>query len=167
MSETPAKRVVKGSKNRGAERFFSDKKLGPLNGVYDEKGAYHEGLSEEQKIEQGYQYPYVQKIDFTKSEEDRKKLAKIAKPSKRITGWLGSDVKRNDFRTTLIVHLLNRKKDKDFKTTYTFKDVAEHEVQAVLSTIIRVKDDDKHDKFSNYYSKYFYAGKTYLGGSRG
>jgi hypothetical protein len=188
--ETPAPSVVKdstfkpkGGKNQKYFPFRSEKGTQPLNDVtvYDEKTREHimlKGLTDDQKIAEGYQPPFAYEngLDakgnpigrFKKDSFDRKELNRIAKNRERITGWLWTDAiaKRHQPVGTLIVHLKNfrRGKDfKDFKTTHSFAQVKESEIVSVLSTIVRLDRNKKDDKVLNYVTKYYFNGKTIHG----
>lgn len=171
-TETPAK-VVKGSTSKKyMAAFFSDKNTRPYNDiqVYNEKKRQFvtiEGISEDEKIKEGTRPPYQVVPSFKKTLHEREEW-KLVHSNKRLPGgWMSSNANGHSYaKHTLIVHLANKKKDPDFKTTYTFKDVKEPEIWQVLSLIIKLDRNNENDVHLNHVVKYHFAGKTVLGNGK-
>lgn len=143
--------------------FFSDKNTRPLNDVsmvIHGEPYIKEGLTEEEKIAEGSQYPYRKKISFEKTKNEREKWKKFHTNEKLEGNW-GSGEPKNVLKHTLVVHYINNNKaDANFVSTRSFKNVALHEVREAIKSTVKLKDNT--DSPFNYISKYYFAGKRYV-----
>ncbi len=164
-TETPVNTVTgstrKGRKSKTPVLYFSKKDTKPFADVFDaRKGEVVAGLTEEERIAEGSRQPFITPISFQKTEAEREAWRKVHTNARGPQGWIASDSKRKQSKHTLIVHLVNRKKDPKFKTTHTFKDVKEGEISQIFGMIIRLNPKDKKDSYARHIVKYHFKGVT-------
>lgn len=160
--EVPAKkvRVVKTSRAKvrsvqDARGFASQRGTKPLNDIINEKGELVEGLSERDKVNQGYLLPRVRRISFQKNEQERAEWALVHTNAKGPSG--GAPKRVNERKSTLIVHFINFTKSAEHVSTRAFKDVKPSEIVQVISAFVKLRDEN--DDARRHVSKYYYAGK--------
>jgi len=157
-------RVVKTSRAKvrsldDARGYFAKKDTSPLNTTMftNAKGelVVNEGLTEREKVQQGYLPPRVRRISFKKNEQEREEYKLVHTNAKGPTG--GTPNRRFERKSTLIVHFINFKKQPDHVSTRAFKDVKESEIVQVISTFVKLRHDK--DDPRAHVSKFYYAGK--------
>lgn len=167
-AEAPAKKVVKASgvkvrTREEARPFLSKRDTQPLNDVTLPNGEVVKGLTEEEKIAQGYLKPLRRVPRFRKNKYDRGRWHDEHSNAK---GPTGGTAKKNygERKATLIVHLLNPSKLSTFTTTRSFTDVRFSEIVPVLRAALGVRfDANPYELVSSFY----HAGKKYQIDSNG
>ncbi len=100
---------VKIRQTRDVPRYQSADNVPPLN-----------LLTQQELIDQGYQYPFAIKHDFSKDKHARIRWKRVHSNSKGPTGGTNVNKRDKEIPTRLVVHVKNDKRKKDFVNTYTF-----------------------------------------------
>lgn len=168
-TETPAKKAVKASsgvkpRTREEARPFTSKPgTPPLNDVHvlvrkddQVQVVTIAGISEEEKVQQGYLQPLAKKYKFKKNKYERSKWQEVHSNAKGPTGGLPRRSK--EVKTTLIAHFTNNNKVENFRSTISFKDVRFSEIATVLRATLNLTWDSNPYTFV---SKFYHGAKTY------
>lgn len=141
--------------------FYSDKHTQPINDVVRVENGdviIIPGLTEEQKIAEGLQYPRVKAVSFEKTAKERKKWKEVH-TNQKLASTGGAPRRKNEPSFTLIAHFINHAKKDPFVSTRSFKNVKRGEIYEALKSAVRLRDSN--DSPLAHVSKYYFAGKRY------